>query len=76
LDPDCWMCSSHMRPARPGTNCKKIFIAWDTVLIERLSWFLDTLFSPFSFPSYYPFWCWRFPMPCDYSIWRTDHCYR
>jgi hypothetical protein len=46
LDSDCWMCSSHIRPGRRGMNCK-IFIAWDTALIGRLSWVLVALFCPF-----------------------------
>ena len=38
LDPDCWMCSSHIRPARWGTNCKNIYRmnhspGWETVVV-------------------------------------------
>jgi hypothetical protein len=55
LDPDCWMCSSHMRPAQVDTNCKSIYRMRHCLDWETLSWFLDALFSPFSFPSYYPF---------------------
>ena len=43
---------------------------------ETLSWFLDALFCPFSFPSNYPFGRGRFPLPNEYLAWRTVHCHR
>jgi hypothetical protein len=61
---------------RGWARTANIFITWDTALIERLMWLLDALFSPFSFPSYYPFWRGRFPLPNEYLVWRTVHCYR
>ena len=55
---------------RVGARTKKIFIAWDPALIEGLSWFLDAPFFSNSFPSNYPFWRDRFPMPNEYQVWR------
>ena len=75
LDSGCCMCSSYIRPARVGTNCKSIY-SMRHCLDYRLSWFLDALFSPFPFPSYYPFWRWRFPLPNEHLVWRTVHCHR
>jgi hypothetical protein len=50
LDPDCWMCSSHIRLARRSTNCKNIFrrrpcLDWETVVVFGCT--LLSIFFPF-----------------------------
>ena len=61
---------------RRWARTAKIFIAWDTALIEELSWVWDVLFSAFSFPSYCPFWRGKLPLQNEYFVWRTVHCHR
>jgi hypothetical protein len=61
---------------RGWARTAKIFIVYYITLTERPSWFLYALFSPFSFPSYCPFWHRWFPLTNEYFVWRTVHCHR
>ena len=57
LDSGCCMYSSHIRPVLGGTNCKDIYPMRHWLDWETLSCFLNALFCPFS---YYSFWRERF----------------
>jgi hypothetical protein len=53
LDTDCWMHSSHIRPALVGTNCKHIYrirhcLDWKTVVVFGCT--LLSIFVPFLLP--------------------------
>ena len=50
LDPDCWMCSSHMWTVRVGTNCKNIYRMRHCLVWESLSWFCGCILLPIFFP--------------------------
>ena len=59
LDPGCWMCSSHIRPARQGTKSKNICrmrhcLDWETVVVfgcARFSIFFSFLLQYFTLQS-------------------------
>ena len=67
LDSGCGMCSSHIWPARVGTNCKNIYgmrHCLDGKTLVVFGWALLAIFYPFLLP----FLTWKFPLPNEHLV--------